>query len=225
MPERISIRRLCRAHLVPAAIIFAISPIAAPALLAFPYSQRVGEHHIYSTKPITPQLRAEVIEADRLVAASISGGFRKPDQSIFLTDGGWRWVWLANRAKGAFAITRAINDAVLVNRSDDRSNQVFNGAKVAGQRSLSGVIAHEMTHGAIRAHFGLASDLIYPAELREGYCDYVAGGGSLSDEEAKRFIADGQSHPALPYWKGRKRVEAELANNGNSIDRLFDGWG
>jgi len=95
---------------------------------------------------------------------------------------------------------------------------------VAGRRSLDRVIAHEMTHGAIRAHFGPAADLRYPQELREGYCDYVADESSLSDAEAKALIARGESVPALPYWKGRKKVEARMAEPGMTVDRLFATW-
>ena len=78
-----------------------------------------------------------------------------------------------------------------------------------------------MTHGLIRARFGITSDWRYPAWLREGYCDYVAGGGSLTDAEAARLLSTHHDHPALVYWQGRKRIEAELARNGASVDALF----
>lgn len=78
-----------------------------------------------------------------------------------------------------------------------------------------------MTHGLIRRHFGLLADWRYPAWLREGYCDDVAGGGSLTDAAAASLLRDGQSVPALAYWQGRKRVERRMATNDGSVDRLF----
>jgi len=78
-----------------------------------------------------------------------------------------------------------------------------------------------MTHTAIRKHFGLFADRRYPTWLREGYCDYVAGGGSLTDAEAAALIKFDPRHAALVYWRGRKRVETELNQLGGSVDALF----
>ncbi len=83
------------------------------------------------------------------------------------------------------------------------------------------MIAHEQTHGLIRARYGSLADVRYPAWLREGYCDVVAGGGSLSDAQAALLDRRDPSHPALLYYHGRKRVEALLRADGGSVDRLF----
>jgi hypothetical protein len=78
-----------------------------------------------------------------------------------------------------------------------------------------------MTHGAIRRHFGVLADARYPQWLREGYCDFVAGGGTLSDAEAITLSKANPRDPALAYWRGRQRVAAELSRNGGSVERLF----
>lgn len=149
-----------------AAIVIGASPLAAPRLLAFPYSTIVGQHHVYSETPIDPGLASLVSNADRKLAGSPLAPSRASDQSIFLTRGGWRWRWLALNSAGAFALTRPLSEAVIVNRSDMARNDVSNGAPVAGNRSLDGTIVHEMTHGLIRSHFGILADARYPAELR-----------------------------------------------------------
>ena len=199
-------------------------PIAAPQLLAFPYSAQIAGHRVRSVEPISSTTVAAVAEADRKVARSGLGGARPSDQPIYLTGGGWRWRWLSAPDGGAMALTRAVNEAIVVNRLDETGQFVRNGRKLGGQRRLDGVIAHEMTHGSIRAHFGLMADLRYAQRLREGYCDYVAGGGSLSDAEAEALLRSGTSHPALPYWEGRKQVESTLARPGQSVDSLFSAW-
>lgn len=219
------IKRIVRPTLVALAVAVTIGPVYAPQLLAFPHHTTIAGHAVYSEQPLSPKLAAVVAEADRRVAASPSGTWRASNQPIFLTDGGWRWTWLSNAMRGGFAVSRAANDAIVVNRSDADKDMTYNGAPIAGERSLSGVIAHEMTHGSIRARFGLTADLRYPRELREGYCDYVAGESSLSDAQAKALIARGESAPALPYWQGRKKVEAAMAQAGMNVDRLFATWG
>jgi hypothetical protein len=208
-------------QLVLAAVaLLLVSPLAAPQLLAFPHSKQIGSHRVYSELPITPQLHAIVAKADALASRSPIAQ-PNPNQRIFLTEGGWRWTWLTLTSRGAFAISRRGTENIVMNRSDAALDQVTNGRTIGGKRSLSGTIAHEMTHGAIRERFGLFADTLYPAWLREGYCDYVAGGGSLTDAEAATLIASGKDHPALKYWIGRRRVAAELQRNGGSVEALF----
>ncbi len=193
---------------------------ARPTISGFPYSLQVGDHLVYAERPIAPEIRRILASADQRLAASPIAG---PGMGarIFLTKGGDQWKALSKASVSAFAITRPGNEAIIVNASDVRTDRVFNGRKIGGVRPLSQVIAHEMTHGLIRRHLGVAAAARAPAWMVEGYCDYVAGGGSLSDTDAARLIARKIDHPALPYYLGRKRVAAILARNGGSVDRLF----
>lgn len=209
---------------VVVAALVAVSPVAAPQLLAFPYLAAVGQHRIYSEKPIDPALTKLVTSADTIVAHSPLGSSRPSNQSIFLTDGGWRWTWLALQSRGAFALSRPVTETIIVNRASATRDVVENGGSIAGRRSLHGTLAHEMAHGLIRARFGVTADARYPAELREGYCDHVAGGGSLTDAQAQALIAAHREVPALIYWRGRKKVEAALAANHGDVDALFADW-
>ncbi|MDQ3139260.1 MAG: hypothetical protein M3Q15_00845 [Pseudomonadota bacterium] len=206
-----------RDWLYVAVALLVASPIAAPQLLAFPYHAQVGRHAVYGEAPISAQI---IEQADELAAGSAIAE-RERDQPIFLTQGGWRWRWLGIGQWSAFAVSRPVVETIVVNRSHATVDKVVNGRSIAGSRSLSGTLAHEMTHGAIREHFGALADVRYPAWLREGYCDYVAGGGSLSDADARALIAGNRDVPALAYWRGRKRVEAALAANRGSVDALF----
>ena len=201
-------------------ILAGVSPAFAPRLLAFPYSAEIEGHQVYSESPIPARLNAIVAEADRRAAASPIAQAKR-DQPIFLTQGGWRWTWLTAQIGGAFAITRPVTEAIVVNRSDAGRDLVFTKRDIAGETSLTRVLAHEMTHGAIREHFGLTADWKYPTWVREGYCDYVGGGTSLTDAEAAKLIARHEQHPALVYWQGQKRVAAELKRNGGLVDALF----
>ncbi|GAA4022402.1 hypothetical protein GCM10022280_23810 [Sphingomonas swuensis] len=205
-----------------AAVLILASPLLAPRLLAFPHSTTVGQHHVYSDMPITPAVRRIVGAADDKVRASPLGDARPLDQDVVLTDGGWRWRWLAISASDAFALSRPLGEPVIVNHSDP-SRDIMTNAYGATRR-LTDVVAHELTHGAIRARFGIVRAQLMPAELVEGYCDHVAGSSTLSDAQAKALIASGQTRPALLYWTGRKKVEAALEANGNDVDRLFEEW-
>jgi hypothetical protein len=73
------------------ALLLGLSPLAAPQLLAFPYATRVDQHCVYSETPIDPRVAGIVTRADQAVARSPLALSRASDQSIFLTNGGWRW--------------------------------------------------------------------------------------------------------------------------------------
>jgi hypothetical protein len=93
---------------------------------------------------------------------------------------------------------------------------------VGSARSLSAVLAHEFTHGIIRRRYGLAESILAPRWLVEGYADHVAQESSLTAAYVARLEASSGRHPALVYYRGRKKVEALLAANGNDVDALFD---
>jgi hypothetical protein len=110
----------------------------------------------------------------------------------------------------------------VINRTDAEHDRVETGRAVGGVRTLSGVIAHESTHLLERVHFGQVKSLGFPAWKFEGYADYVAQEGSLSDADAAKLRREGRDHPALVYYDGRKRVEAAL-KGGETVDQLFLG--
>ncbi len=192
-----------------------------PRMLLFPHRAMVGETPIYSSTPIPPEMDDVVARADARVRGSAifdPGVLRRP---IFLTDGGPRWRILSFGAGTSFGLTRSLGGSTVINRSSAAGDRVWNSSTGAASRALTGVIAHERTHLLIRAHFGPLADGQYPVWVREGYCDHVAGGGTLSDAEAARLRAAGSRSPALFYYDSRKRVEQTLRDNGGSVDALF----
>ncbi len=202
------------------ALVLAGTVIFAPEVLAFPHQQRIGDTILYSETPLPATMPQLLARADGLLRRS---AISSPHygRRIFLTDGGWRWHILAFQTPGAFAFTRPISEAIVVNRSNPARDQVYTAAAIGGRRTLSGVIAHERTHGLIRVRYGLFADVRYPAWLREGYCDVVAGDGSLTDEAAAALETRHMSHPALIYYHGRKRVVERLRADGGNVDALF----
>lgn len=200
------------------------SPLVAPQLLAFPHKAHSGSSIVWSEKPIDPVFLDRIIaRSEALVAASPIA--REPEpRRIFLTDGGWRWSWLAATSRGSFALTRALTDpVVIVNRHDVTSDTVSNGRAVGGTRSLSSVLAHETTHGMLRRHFGIWALVEAPNWAIEGYCDHIARESTLSARQAALLKARGEDHPALIYFHGRRRVAAILDANGGNVDALLRG--
>lgn len=198
-----------------------VAPAFVPEMLLFPYSATSNGYRVYSETPIEQRSLDRVTKRSvRLVASSPLSRPSEP-RRIFLTNGGWRWTWLAVRFRNAFAISRPLSEPLIFNRSDPAKDRLFNGRAVGAVRSLSGTIAHETCHGMIRREFGVTSDWTKPAWLREGYCDHVAAESALSDADARRLRTTDPDHPGLLYYDGRRRVAAELARNGGDVGALF----
>jgi len=206
-----------------ALVLLLASPLMAPQLLAFPYQTRAGDSEVWSEAPIDQAALDRVMaRAEALVSASPIARNREP-RRIFLTDSSWRWLWLANVHRGAFALTRFEGHNLIVNRADLAADRIVNNRPVGGARQLSSVIAHEITHGVLLHHFGPIEMMRQPRWRVEGYCDHIAQESALTATEAAQLENRGQDHPALMYFHGRQRVEAELAANGGSVDALFIG--
>lgn len=204
-----------RAAMVAGAIaVLASVLLYVPAALAFPHRAQIGVTTIYSVAPITPALDQHLARADALLAAS---PINEPGlaRTIVLTDGGWRWRVMAFGHSGTVALRRPFASTLIFNRSDLARD------RVAGVRTLSGTIAHEMTHVLTARRYGEWRLIRMPAWKREGYADYVADETRAGGESEAQIRARDPDAPVLAYFEGRRRVAAELARNGGSVDRLM----
>lgn len=193
----------------------------APEVLAWPFSAEVGDMTIYASRPISPvAMAAMAARADALVAASPLAG-PIPGRRLFLSDGGWRWQVASLGAPRAFALRRPFRNAIIVNNADIAADRVRTGRAIGGERSLSGVIAHETAHVIVADRWGEWRALRLPGWLFEGLADHVAQESSLSDADYRRLVARGEKHPAIAYYEGRRRVAAALAATGGDLDTLI----
>jgi hypothetical protein len=197
-----------------------LSTTFAPELLAWPYKVQRGNTVVYAERPIPPQIDLVLARADRLLAESpLDDPAMK--RRIFLSDGGWRWRVAALTSAGAFGLRRPFRDAILFNRSDISADKVMNGREVGGVRTLSGTIAHELTHILVARRLGEVQARLLPTWKQEGYADHVAQESSLSPAQYQALKASGAEHPALPYYEGRLRVAEALARNGGDVEAML----
>ena len=199
-----------------------VSPIFAPQLLAFPYRSVTPIGTVWSERPISREVLATTSATVQARMATTPLAKQDERRPIFLTDGGWRWIWLTQR-QSSFAISRPFTKAVIVNRTNVIGDAAVRSSTNSRRRTLASLLAHEYTHGLIRRRYGVARSLVFPAWKVEGYCDHVAGESTLDAEAVAKLEAAHQSHPALVYYRGRERVEAELVRNGGNVDALFSG--
>lgn len=197
----------------------AVTALYVPAALAFPHRAQFGATTVYSDEPIPPVMADRIARADRLVATSPlhRPGLRR---TLVLTNGGWRWKVMAAGHWNAVALRRPFASTLLFNRSDVPTDRI---ASVGGVRSLSGTIAHETVHVLTARALGEWRHARLPAWKREGYADYVAEEASLNAEVEARIRARNPKARVLAYAAARRRVAAELARNGGSVEKLLSG--
>lgn len=215
-------KKAAKAALV-VAVLFGAGPLFVPEALAFAHREELHGQTVYSVDPIDTEMLAPVIARANALARTSPLSRHVEHRRIFLTDGGWRWHWLSIGGGGSFALTRMVGNAVVVNASDVRTDWIDSDRAVGNDRSLSGTLAHEITHGVLRREIGMLTTAIAPQWLVEGYADYIARESSLSDADYADLKTHGIDHPAIPYYEGRRRVAAALAENGGSVRKLFEG--
>lgn len=209
-----------------ASLSIAILAVAYLLLLYFPqplfaYSTKYEKFEIYSREPITPELSTVLKSAEtRLQRSPIYDD--SVTRHIYLTDGFGIYALLSHKAYSSFANSVPFIDNVIVNKSNVASDLVFVNRAKNDSRSLSGVIAHEITHLFLRKRYGTIGASLMPRWKNEGYCEYVAGDSTITFDEGIRLWRENPSDDtAYRYVKYHLMVKHLLDDEKMSLDDLF----
>jgi hypothetical protein len=142
---------------------------------------------------------------------------------VFLTNSHSFYAFLSNKAFRSFANSVPVIDNILINKSDAANDLVYLNRPENNKRSLSGVIAHEVTHLFIRKKLGNLSGLTLPTWKREGYCEYIAGDTTITFEEGiRRWKENPNDDSKYRYFKYYLRVKYLLETEKLTIDEIFN---
>ncbi|MBA4185605.1 MAG: hypothetical protein H0X49_16570, partial [Acidobacteria bacterium] len=143
---------------------------------------------------------------------------------IFVSNSFSFYTFLNPKARGSFANTMPLIGNVTVNKVDIADDTVFRHAETDNQRSLSGVIAHEVTHTLIENKFGWANSFaVLPRWKKEGYCEYVAGETTIGFAEGvRRWKENPADDSKYLYFKYHQMVRYLLDDEKISVVELFN---
>lgn len=161
---------------------------------------------LYSRTSLPPEATACVRRAAALVRqAELAVPGRS--ERVFVCNSPWLFQFFKPRA-GGFAYSVPLTDNVFIADGDFTNDVARWSAPKYNTRSLSCVMAHEITHGLIRHRLGLLRGILLPDWLDEGYADYVARESSFPEAEGLRRIVSGERHPspAYRYFEYRQMV-------------------
>src|SRR5262245_39202508 len=172
---------------------FFVTAIFATYLLTICYPQYLFAHEVtyknfkvYSREPFDERIYKVLDDAEAsLSKATIYD--REISRRVFLTNSYCIYAFLSNKALMSFANSVPFIDNILINKSDVGEDSVFLNRPEHNKRSLSGVIAHEVTHLFIRKKVGTFHACLMPTWKNEGYCEYVAGDSTITYEEGVKL--------------------------------------
>lgn len=179
---------------------------------------------VHSTEPLDPNVYVVLDKVEsRLATSAMNNQTVKPQ--IFLINSHHMYklmsLYLGGNSFGKGFPMLPTNN-VFINRSDVATDLVFRNAPADNQRSLSGVIAHEITHLLIRKRFGYLRNLTMPAWKKEGYSEYVAGSSTLDYETGvQRWKANPKDGSGYQYFKYYMLVKHLLEHEKITVDDLF----
>jgi hypothetical protein len=220
--SRSKIYRIGRYLLLSAAAAF-IFLLAYPQVL-FAHQVSYKNFTVYSREPLDPNIYVVLDKVEAQLAASpINDTTVKP--KIFFTNSQKLYSLLSlyiggNSFGKGFPLLPTNN--LFINETDVARDLVFRRASTANQRSLSGVLAHEITHLHIRRRLGYLGNITLPTWKKEGYAEYVAGSSTLDHETGVRmWKANPKDGTGYQYFKYHMMLKYLLETEKLTVEEVF----
>lgn len=176
---------------------------------------------VYSREPLDDGIYKVLDDAEaRLSKSTIYD--REVSRRVFLTNGHAMYAFLSNKAFRSFANSVPLINNIIINKSDVSKDLVFLNRPENNSRSLSGVIAHEVTHLFIRKKVGTLRASLMPQWKNEGYCEYIAVDTTITYDEGVRLWKENPLDDSkYRYFKFHLMVKYLLEVEKLSIEDVF----
>ena len=172
-------------YCVTAVVVAYLLTISFPQYL-FAYEATYEDFNVHSQAPLDHRIEKVLDDAEvRLAKSTIYDA--SVSRRVFLTKSHGMYTFLSNKAFRSFANSVPLINNIFINRSDVGADLVFLNRPQNNHRSLSGVIAHEVTHLFIRKKAGALRASLMPTWKNEGYCEYIAGDSTITFDEGVRL--------------------------------------
>lgn len=187
----------------------------------FAYSMKYEAFDVHSREPIGAGIADVLNRAEARLKTSplYDAEVKRP---IYLTNGFGMYALLSHKAYNSFGNSVPFITNVFINKADIASDRVFMNRAKNNSRSLSGVIAHEITHIFIRQRYGTLTSMLQPNWKNEGYCEYIAGESTIPLDEGLRLWRENPADDTgYRFTKYHAMVKYLLENEHLTVDQLF----
>ena len=190
--------------------------------ILFAHSVSYKNFKVYARQPIDENINYVLDSAvARLEKSQLYD--KETMQNIFISDSFTFYKFLSLGRPDSFGITNPIVGNIRINKVDIADDLVFRDSTEFSQRSLSNVIAHEVTHNLVRNKFGAVKSFVsIPKWKNEGYSEYVAGETMLTFEEGvRRWRESPNDSSGYNYFMYQQMVKYLLDDQKISVQELF----
>jgi hypothetical protein len=195
-------------------------PFLFPQLL-FGYSTSKHGITLYTREPIPVEASHILDKIHAKLASSVL--YDKDDTfRIFLCKTKAIYWLLSPLNRYGFASSYPLTDNIVVARTNLSSN-TSRTYRTTNKRFLSDVITHECGHVLIARRLGRQTAYFKPKWLQEGYCEYIAGSSTISNEHGNALIRDQWEGESVPfdYYMWRRMVEYLITCEKKDIKQLM----
>ncbi|PKO95354.1 MAG: hypothetical protein CVU12_10430 [Bacteroidetes bacterium HGW-Bacteroidetes-7] len=178
--------------------------------------------NIYSADSLRDELRLIIDEVDVLLYKSEIYNSEKT-QNIYLCNNYLLYSFFAPFSRKAFACYNPLTNNIFVAKYDIKRNESYkNNDKDVYTRSLSEVLAHEITHNAIRSKLGYLRFITLDTWINEGYSEFIAKGSTNNYELIKAVTSQNKTNdkPGEIYIKYYLAVNYLITSKGMNFSEI-----
>lgn len=162
--------------------------------------------------------------ADNLISHSEFYKNQKGKYRIFLCGNFLEYSFFAPTQRHAFASNNLLTNNILLSKSNIPDNKVERNGTENKHRTISGTIAHEVTHTLIKNRIGLLKYMRLDDWKNEGYADFIAKESSFNFLIGMYFLCNSQtpSSPSFQYFKYRLYVKYLIQDKKISFNKILN---
>lgn len=144
---------------------------------------------------------------------------------LFFCNNFFEYAFFAPTESHAFASNQLFTNNIFFSKSDISKNSIERNGQENNSRTLSGTIAHEVTHCLIKTDLGFIKYLLLDTWKNEGYADFIAKESSFKFIVGMYFICNSQtpSSPSFQYFKYRLYVDYLIKSKKMSFNQIANG--
>lgn len=178
----------------------------------FAHSETFQNYTLHTNSPLPQAESRQLLErADSLLQKSDLYSTSRHHHIFLCNSAPLFTLFYPGKHKGVFAVSLATSN-IFVQQGSLEQDLGWKASNTNIVRSLSGLVAHEVTHNFIRDHLGLWGSYQIPEWKAEGYCEYIGMHGQRPYELSLTTGMDQSVTPGYINPKYQRYLNRVLEN-------------
>ncbi len=180
---------------------------------------------IYSHSPLNKNIFKILDSAQSLISYSELYKNNAEQHRIYLCNNFLEYSFFAPAERNAFGYNRILENDIFISKSNILHNRVERNGNENNIRTLSGTIAHEVTHTLIKKQIGFIKYMQLDTWKNEGYCDFIAKESSFDSAKGIFTLCNYPTSSSLSfqYFKYRLYIDYLIKEKNSSFNEIVQG--